>query len=505
MAHMCLAIAVALTLPSLTPCTERVAACQVQWTLAEMSPITLPPLPAETALIDPAWARDGYANVAQPYLAKTRYLLALNVDWTTGTINGQARVLFVNATPDTLTHIVFRLYPNHPATPASGTPLAHLRMKIQNLTVNDTSVAWATNDQYQSTLDVPLPTPLPPGGAARIDTNYTVTYPQPADELDGLETFPLLAVYDNGTNGLAGTWREDISTKGLDYIFSETALFAVTLRTSDHLALYSVGAITSTDADPATHRATYHITTGPVRDFVFVLTRNWGYFVAQGAPVPIDVHYKGDPVAAQEEGTIAAQAFAYYDSHYGPYPYARLTYLVLSFPSGGIQYPTLLLDDNARDTNYRRFIAAHEVAHEWFYGIAGNDPLRHAWLDESLAQISLYLFFRDVYNQDVADAEWTHILYWARQANSAHMIDTPVMQFNDFNDYMSHTYGTGAVFLRQLAEQIGYDQFVAGLSAYLKQVYLGVGTPEEFLAAMQAQTSIPLAPVFCQGIGYCPN
>lgn len=470
------------------------------------STATLPSLPDESALTDPGFARNGYTNVAQPFLAKTRYLLALDVDWTTGTITGQARILYVNTTPDTLTHVVFRLYPNHPATPASGTPLARLRMKIQTLIVNDTAVAWATPDQYKSVLDVPLPAPLPPGGAARIDTTYTVGYPQPADELDGLETFPLLAVYENGTNGTPGSWREDISTKGLDYIFSETALFAVTLRAADNLALYAVGSITKTDADAATHHAVYHITTGPVRDFVYILTRNWGYFVAQGAPVPIDVHYKGDPVAAQEEGTIAAQAFAYYDSHFGPYPYAHLTFLVLSFPSGGIQYPTLLLDDNARDTNYRRFIAGHEVAHEWFYGVAGNDPLRHAWLGESLAQISMYLFFQATYGQAVADAEWTHILTWANQVNSTHAIDTPVMQFSDFSDYMSHTYGTGAVFMRNLAEQIGYDQFVAGMSAYLKQVYLGIGTPAEFLAAMQAQTTIPLAPVFCQGLSYgCTN
>ena len=56
--------------------------------------------------------------------------------------------------------------------------------------------------------------------------------------------------------------------------------------------------------------------------------------------------------------------------------------------------------------------------------------------------------------------------------------------------------------MRQLAEQIGYDQFIAGLSAYVKQVDLGIGTPQEFLAAMQAQTSIQLAPIFCSGLGY---
>jgi hypothetical protein len=457
-----------------------------------------PALPDQSALTDPSFARPGYENISTPFATKTRYLLALDVDWPNGKISGQARILFVNSTPDMLTNLVLRLYPNHPATPATGTPLAHLRMKVQTLTVDNQPVKWTVSDAYQTKLTIPLTTPLPPGGSAQIDSTYTVAYPPPTDELDGLETFPMLAVYQGGQGG---GWRDDISTKGLDYIFSETALYAVTLRAPNNVALYTVGH-TVTDPNPDNQHVTYHIVTGPVRDFVYTLTKNWGNIPGKAGDIQIDVRFKGDPVAAQEEADIAAQSTSYYDTHFGPYPYGKLTYLVLSFSSGGIQYPTLLYVDNARDTNYRRFITAHEVAHEWFYGILGNDPLRHAWLGESTAQISLYLFFYDTYGATAAEAEWTHILFWSEQAGGGHAVDTPVMKFYDFSDYMSHTYGTGAIFMRKLLEQIGHDPFLAGIAAYYKTVFLGVGTPQQFLDAMQAQTSIPLAPIFCKGIGF---
>jgi len=457
----------------------------------------VPPLPDESALTDPKFAREGHADIATPFMQKTRYLIALDVGWATGKISGQARILYVNSTPDTLQKIEFRLYPNHPPTPLEAGSIvpSKPRMLMQTVTVDGAAVHWATRDAYQSVLDVPLDTPLAPGGQVQIDASYTVTYGIPVDELDGLENFPMLAVYENGA------WREDISTKGLDYIFSETALYAVTIRAPNDAALYAVGTITNTDVDGKS--VIYHITTGPVRDFIYVLTKGWGYLADTSGPVPIDVHYRGSLAAAQEETTIAARAMTYYDSHFGVYPYAHLTMLDLVFPSGGIQYPTLLFNDNERDTNYRRFITAHEVAHQWFYAIVGNDPLHHAWMDESLAQISLYLFYRDVYGSDVAEAEWTHILTWSNRApKTPRPIDTPVMRFTDFNDYMSHTYGLGAVFMRDLAERIGYTQFVAGLSLYYQKAFLSVGTPQQFYDAMQQQApSIALAPIFCAKLG----
>ncbi len=461
-----------------------------------MAVAQVPALPDELALTDPAWARPGYATDATPFLKRTRYLIALDVAWATGQISGQARILFVNTTPDTLSHIVFRLYPNSPPTPLPAGSLipAKPRMTVSTVTVGGAAAAFQIRDSYKSVLDIPLTVPLVPGGGVSIDVTYVVSYAAPVDRLDGWETFPLLAVYENGA------WREDIATKGLDYIFAESALYAVILHAPSDVALYSVGVITHTDTDAS--GATYHITTGPVRDFVYALAKGWSYLVGKGGPVPIDVHYRGSVAPVQEETDIAVEAMSYYDDRFGPYPYAHLTMLDLAFPSGGIQFPTLLYNDNARDTNYRRFITAHEVAHEWFYGVAGNDLLRHAWLDESLVQISLYLFYHDIFGANVAEAEWSHILLWANRApKSPRLIDTPVMSFTDFSDYMSHTYGLGAVFFRGLAEQIGLPQFEAGLAAYYKQVYYGVGTPQQLFDAIQAQTPIPLAPMFCAKIG----
>jgi aminopeptidase N len=47
-----------------------------------------------------------------------------------------------------------------------------------------------------------------------------------------------------------------------------------------------------------------------------------------------------------------------------------------------MEYPELVFSIPAAD------VIAHEVAHQWWYGLVGNNQYREPWLDESFAQYS---------------------------------------------------------------------------------------------------------------------
>lgn len=453
-------------------------------------------LPDEKEFLDTAWARPGREKVGEPFLKRTRYLLALDVDYPTRKITGTARILFVNNTPDNLPKAVFRLYPNHPIPASYGQSFSKPRMIIQSIKLNGTSIPIQVRDNYQSVLDIPFAQGLMPGKSAEILVNYTVQYAVQGDMLDAREAFPMLAVYESGKG-----WREDIMTKSLDYVYSEAALFAVKLRAPNNMALYTTGHVRT---EVQGNRVVYHIVTGPARDFVFVLTKGWGQKRVAEAPVLIDIKFKTTQAIADEIAKLTLESFNYYEKTFGPYFYSGLTVLALVYPSGGEEYPTLLFMDTSRDTAYRRFIVAHEVAHEWFYGVAGNDVARHAWLDESLAQIAMYLFYLDTYGEDVAEREWQNVLTWAnRLKGTARPIDTPVESFADFSEYMVHTYGLGALFMRELGEKMHWNRFKAGLSEYYQNAALNMmGTPQMFYEAMAGQApELDLKPLFCQRLG----
>jgi hypothetical protein len=488
-----------LTMPGLSLSCGRRLACLLVLAvvLATMLPIPvaaqreLPLLPDESLLADPIFARFGFAHVAQPFLSRTRYLLSLDVDPVYGRLAGRARILFVNSAGVVLDRVLLRLYPNLPVHPDR-------RMTVLGVAVDGLPASATYSDVHRSVMHVHLNQVLLPGETASIDVDYQITV-APTSFFYISEPFPMVAVHDETG------WRQDIAASGLDYVYSESALFAVNLRAPGNVATWFVGATKEVQAAPD-GTVTYTIVTGPVRNFVVIQARGWDSFEVPGGPVPIRVLYTGSAAAAQQIASIAATAMTWFDAQLGPYPYAALDMVVMRFPSGGEEYPGLIFVNNDTDRGpvYWRWITVHEVAHQWFYGIAGNDTLRHAWLDESLVQVAGYLFYRDTgFGSANAAAEyWSHIMTWYnRIQGTPRLLMTAPEQYNDFGDFMSTIYGGGAVFMRDLAELIGEQTFIAGLRAYVGAVSLGIGTPHLFYESIQAQTPIDLRPIFCQRVG----
>ncbi|MCS6872745.1 MAG: M1 family metallopeptidase [Anaerolineae bacterium] len=449
----------------------------------------VPSLPDEALLTDPIWARAGFEGLALLFLNRTRYLLALDVDHRRGVLTGKARVLYVNNSDVPHSEVIFRLYPNHPVHQGR-------RMRVSAVSVNGMPTSGQIRDANGTVFAVPLAIPIPPNGTATFEFDYTITVPAGSNFFYVSEPFPMVAVYDHTG------WRQDVATKGLDYAYTESALYAVRIRAPSNYGTWFVGTLKSAEHH-SDGTSIYTVVTGPVRNFVLVQVRGWRVIAAQGAGVPINVLYNGDPVGAQEIAQISVASFNYFDRVISSYPYAELSVIATRFPSGGEEYPTLIFVNNDRTSIYRRFVTAHEVAHQWFYGIAGNDTLRNAWLDESLAQIAGYLFYKHTGYGGVNAAEeyWSHILTWYNRITTVRPINTSLEDFRDFSDYMSTVYGGGAVFMRQLGEQIGDGALIAGLSAYVREVNLGVGTPMQFFNAIQAQTAQNLRPLFCLRVG----
>jgi aminopeptidase N len=85
----------------------------------------------------------------------------------------------------------------------------------------------------------------------------------------------------------------------------------------------------------------------------------------------------------------ALQSLATTTDRYGPYPYRVLSFCILEAGRGfsdAREYPgfiLLLLDHGYSPTTHED--VAHEIGHQWFYGLVGNDQGRDPWLDEGLA------------------------------------------------------------------------------------------------------------------------
>jgi hypothetical protein len=65
---------------------------------------------------------------------------------------------------------------------------------------------------------------------------------------------------------------------------------------------------------------------------------------------------------------------------FGPYPWPTFTFAITPSLGGGIEYPSHVMQ--GQNT---LGVTSHEVGHQWFYGLVGNNQGRDPWLDEGLA------------------------------------------------------------------------------------------------------------------------
>ncbi len=96
-------------------------------------------------------------------------------------------------------------------------------------------------------------------------------------------------------------------------------------------------------------------------------------------------HRPGAPAAAMLDA--AADAFAALRSRLGPYPYP--TFKVVQSAGGyGMESPRLVWIPTGVARSNLRYLVTHETAHQWFYGLVGNDQAAEPFADEAAADFA---------------------------------------------------------------------------------------------------------------------
>lgn len=93
--------------------------------------------------------------------------------------------------------------------------------------------------------------------------------------------------------------------------------------------------------------------------------------------------------------STAVNSMKFFTQRIGGYPYSTLDVVLTNFLIGAIEFPTYVrIGDfseqlGGEDTEYITSLiednTAHEIAHQWFYAVVGNNCYQEPWLDESFA------------------------------------------------------------------------------------------------------------------------
>jgi aminopeptidase N len=140
-------------------------------------------------------------------------------------------------------------------------------------------------------------------------------------------------------------------------------------------------------------------------------------------------------------------------------------------------------------------IAAHETAHQWFYGLVGNDQANEPWLDEALCTYSEQLYYEN-FHPEALDWWWAYrINYYNPQGWVDTNIYNPQGVAQAYSAYRSAVYFNGAVFLEELRQTIGDSTFLPFVKEYVSTNTQKLATGQSFFSLLVQATSIDVTPI----------
>jgi hypothetical protein len=433
--------------------------------------------------------RTGFSADVQSVPQAPRYFIQVKlIPGQSPTLAGVERVRYTNAQTVTLDSLYFRLYPNIPGYGGS--------MTVGRVVLNGTPVQTRLEAQGTA-LRVPLDPPLAPGAIADLSLEFNDQVPTDtssgyvvfayADGVYALAGFyPTIPVYD--TQG----WNIEVPPAYGDVTYTPAAFYQVHLTAPADLVVATSGSIVQTkDNGDGTH--TWVAAAGPMRDFYIAMSADYQVVSETVGGTQVNSYYRS---AQAEGGKLALQyavaALRLFSQDFGPYPYTELDVIATPTTAAGIEYPGAIVVAQKlynRPGGFFEVATAHEVAHQWWYGMVGSNQIDEPWLDESLTGYSEYIYYQAVDGQAAANVIKKQVFedpyQQAVEDGRDRAVAGPVASFSD-RDYVAMVYAKGPLFFDAVRARIGDQAFFAALRSYLAAHRYGVAHSADLIQAFDS-------------------
>jgi hypothetical protein len=427
----------------------------------------------------------GPAAVASPY-AEGRWPqrpvvdLAFTVANDLRSVQGREAVVF---TPDLpVCELVFRAWPNTPTMARTGTSLVVTEVLVDDAPAEPLiSQAGAPPGVQGTLIEIPLSGCRAAGQPVRAELGFRLTLGADADERIGTSPATGTAWFGTGFPLLAWVRGEGWAREPAVDMYGESAVSEAfllrELAVTAPAQLQVTGTGTPLDPAPAGPGTTTHrFTAAAVRD-VAVGVGRYALLERQVGQVRLRLATPlfGTRADPQTWASLIEAAIAEMARMFGPFPYPELWATIVPSQSDGTEFPGALQFGDVGRGELPALIA-HEVAHQWFYALVGNNQARDPWLDETLATYGeLRALEEDTRLRgdpaQVMERMRRPMTYWAG--------------VGDFGDYVDVVYYDGAAVLLELREQVGEDRFDDALRAYVVANAHRVADPDDLAQAFQ--------------------
>jgi len=310
-------------------------------------------------------------------------------------------------------------------------------------------------------------------------------YGYDGDQVNLTDWYPFVVPYNNG-------WILHDPTSLGEHLVYDAADFEVNIRTTQTGVVIAASGLV--DPQPNGEWTRYRLM--GARTFAFSASDQFlVYDATAGAAQIHSYYYPGYDTEGAAILNAAVRAVGLFEAKFGTYPYGSLS-IVQADLNDGQEYDGLVFlstkfyneyDGSARSNLVA--IGVHEMAHQWWFGLVGNDQAMEPWLDEAMAVYSEEIFYRFIYPN-------SHDWWWNFRVNyfgPSGYVDTNIYEAPSFRAYVNAAYLNGANFLEALNYRMGDDAFFHFLQDYTSRYGRGRATAYDFFAVARQNTTADIS------------
>ena len=375
---------------------------------------------------------------------------------------------------------VFRAWPNKPDQSGSTS------MEVGNVLVDGRQVepkmqsAGARTGAPGTLIRVPIPSCVRKDDEVRFDLDFRLRLGEDTDERVGTSEQHRIAWFGTAFPLLGWKHGDGWDTQPAVPLFAETAVsetfelaeLAVVAPEGD--TVFGAGEPLPTEPGPEPGSVLHRFqATGEnaVRDVAVSVGRfDTAETEVDGVRVRAAVPSTGSAMPAERWAEETAESIRELSDHFGEFPYDDLWVTVSPGVPSGVEFPGAIQFGDMGPDEMPNLIP-HEVAHQWFYGLVGNDQGQHPWLDESFATYaeSLVVDSQDDLLEYTAPGVVRHEV--GRDVQWYAALDQPSM-------YGAGVYLQGGRMLLEAREAVGADRWDRLVREYLGEHAYEIATPD---------------------------
>lgn len=475
--YLIITIILALALGSCNP-TAKTATLPAA-DLTPSLPATITPQPSPT--VTPA-----------PPMEAPSYVLNLNLDYGGKTASVQETIKYQNQSGQELTSIVLAVEPNLwegcftlkelqvNGQASSSYTLDGQKMEIQKKLASMEIISLSISyDLVIPEIDVNSKAPI----------IRTQVFGYTANQMNLVDWYPFVVPYDP-----AKGWLLNKPASYGEHLVYDTADFDVSIQFTDQSApvIAASGAETSTSTGKR-----FLLEKGRS----FALSFSPDYLIksqdVDGVQV-LSYYYAGSALGGQAALDATVRALQVFNQDFGTYQHKTLS-IVEELTTFSMEYDGLYFLEHplyvgysGADTDFLPTIAAHETAHQWWFGLVGTDQAYEPWLDEALSTYS-ERFFNESYSLE--RGTWWYLARLSTMADVPCPVDITIYGFYGTCYYTESVYMRGGLFLQALRDRMGDQDFLAFLKDFATQFAHRRATTQDFFDVLHQHTTADLSDI----------